>query len=107
MKVIHITQAGGPEVLQLSERKKPDPNPCEVLIRVKAAGINRPDVLQRMGRYPAPKGALADIPGLEVAGFVEKTGEGVNHLKEGDPVCAIIAGGGYAEYTTAPALQCL
>ncbi|MEX2591230.1 MAG: NAD(P)H-quinone oxidoreductase [Anditalea sp.] len=107
MKVIHITQAGGPEVLQIAERKKPQPRPGEVLIKIRAAGINRPDVLQRMGRYPAPEDAPADIPGLEVAGVIEKTGEQVSHLMVGDTVCALVSGGGYAEYITAPAPQCL
>jgi putative PIG3 family NAD(P)H quinone oxidoreductase len=107
MKVIHIAQAGGPEVLQITKRERPQPQPGEVLIQVKAIGINRPDVLQRMGRYPAPVDAPADIPGLEVSGVIEKTGEQVDHLNVGDHICALVSGGGYAEYATAPAPQCL
>lgn len=107
MKAIHITQPGGPEVLQLTDREKPKPQPHEVLIQVKAAGVNRPDVMQRLGKYPAPKDAPADIPGLEVAGIVEQTGERVTQLKQGDKVCALLSGGGYAEYATVPTLQCL
>lgn len=107
MRVIHIIRPGPPEVLQITEREKPEPNPGEVLIRVSAAGVNRPDVMQRMGRYPAPIDAPADIPGLEVAGIIEKIGMGEISFKVGDPVCALISGGGYAEYVTAPALQCL
>lgn len=107
MKVIHISWHGDPEVLRLADRTIPMPMEGEVLIKVKAAGINRPDVLQRLGKYPAPKDAPADIPGLEVAGLIEKVGEGVTHLKPGDPVCALVSGGGYAEYVAAPALQCL
>lgn len=107
MKAIQISQPGGPEVLRLIEREKPQPKPDEVLIQVKAAGVNRPDILQRKGKYPAPKGAPADIPGLEVAGIIEKTGEKVTHFKPGDFVCALLSGGGYAEYATASSLQCL
>lgn len=107
MKAIHVSHPGGPEVLQLTEREKPQPKADEVLIQVKAAGINRPDVMQRLGKYPAPKDAPADIPGLEVAGIIEKTGEDVSQFKPGDRVCALLSGGGYAEYATAPALQCL
>ncbi len=79
----------------------------EVLIRVKAAGVNRPDVAQRMGRYPAPSGAPQDIPGLEVAGVVEECAAGVAQWKKGDGVCALLAGGGYAEYVAVDAGQCL
>lgn len=79
----------------------------EVLIRVKAAGVNRPDVAQRMGRYPAPAGAPQDIPGLEVAGVIEECGAGVVQWKKGDRVCALLAGGGYAEYVAVDAGQCL
>jgi NADPH2:quinone reductase len=107
MKAIHITQPGGPEVLQLTAREKPKPQPHEVLIQVKAAGVNRPDVMQRLGKYPAPKDAPADIPGLEVAGIVEQTGERATQFKQGDKVCALLSGGGYAEYATVPTLQCL
>jgi NADPH2:quinone reductase len=107
MKVIHISRHGDPDGLRLADRTIPMPMEGEVLIKVKAAGINRPDVLQRLGKYPAPKDAPVDIPGLEVAGLIEIIGEGVTHLKAGDPVCALISGGGYAEYAKAPALQCL
>jgi NADPH2:quinone reductase len=107
MKVIHIIHPGGPEVLQLTDREKPEPQPHEVLIQVKASGVNRPDVMQRMGKYPAPKDAPADIPGLEVAGIVERTGAMVPHFKAGDEVCALLSGGGYAEYVSVPSLQCL
>jgi NADPH:quinone reductase len=100
MKAVEITRPGGPEVLQLVERPDPVPGPGEVLIRVAASGINRPDLLQRMGRYAPPPGA-SDLPGLEVAGTVVQ-GEG-----EGQQVCALLAGGGYAEYAVAPIGQCL
>jgi putative PIG3 family NAD(P)H quinone oxidoreductase len=106
VKVIEIAQAGGPEVLRVGERPFPRPGPGEVLIRVAAAGVNRPDVLQRQGHYAPPPGA-SDIPGLEVAGTVEAIGSGVTAWAAGDPVCALVAGGGYAEYCTAPAPQCL
>ena len=107
MKAIYISQPGGPEVLQITERERPRPGPDEVLIKTKAAGINRPDVMQRMGKYPAPKDAPADIPGLEVAGIIHEVGGNVTRFKPGDQVCALVSGGGYAEYTVAPSLQCL
>ncbi len=107
MKAIIITKPGGPEVLQLKERAIPRPGDTEVLIRVKAAGVNRPDVSQRKGNYPPPPGAPADIPGLEVAGIIEACGNGVALFKNGDSVCALIAGGGYAEYAVAHAANCL
>ena len=110
MKIIEISQPGGPEVLTPGERDKPVPKPGEVLIHVRAAGVNRPDVLQRLGHYPVPAGA-SDIPGLEVAGIIADVGDGAAldalHLTIGDPVCALVQGGGYAEYCTAPAAQCL
>jgi putative PIG3 family NAD(P)H quinone oxidoreductase len=106
MQAIEISRAGPPEVLRLVGRLKPAPGPDEVLIRTAAAGVNRPDLLQREGRYPPPPGA-SDIPGLEVAGAVEAVGERVAGWQAGDLVCALLAGGGYAEYCTAPALQCL
>ncbi len=84
----------------------PQPGPGEVLIRVAAAGVNRPDVMQRKGRYPPPPGA-SDLPGLEVAGTIERVGDGVTEWRGGDAVCALVAGGGYAEYCVAPAPQCL
>jgi putative PIG3 family NAD(P)H quinone oxidoreductase len=106
MKAIEITEFGGPEVLTLVERPTPGPGPGEVLIRVAAAGVNRPDLLQRQGRYPPPQGA-SDLPGLEVAGTIAAMGPGVETWRSGDRVCALISGGGYAEYCVAPAPQCL
>jgi putative PIG3 family NAD(P)H quinone oxidoreductase len=106
MNVIEIEKAGGPEVLKVSRRPLPHAGPGEVLIRVAAAGINRPDILQRQGRYPPPPGA-SDIPGLEIAGTVVSLGEGAEGIAVGDEVCALLTGGGYAEYCTAPAPQCL
>jgi NADPH2:quinone reductase len=104
MRAIEITKPGGPEVLRASERPRPQPGTEEVLIRVHAAGVNRPDVLQRRGAYAPPPGA-PDTPGLEVAGVIE---QGNAHgLKPGDAVCALVAGGGYAEYCVAPAGQTL
>jgi putative PIG3 family NAD(P)H quinone oxidoreductase len=105
MKAIEISAPGGPEALRLTERPVPKPGPGEVLIRVAAAGVNRPDVLQRMGMYPPPAGA-SDIPGLEVSGLVVAAGEGAEQAI-GGPVCALVAGGGYAEYCVAPAGTCL
>lgn len=116
MKAIIIVQPGGPDVLQLQERPMPVPGEGEVLIRVKAAGVNRPDIAQRLGKYPPPPGTPADIPGLEVAGIIEQAGSGVSNQqtingtdrwKTGDAVCALVSGGGYAEYVVAPAGQCL
>lgn len=107
MKSIIITQPGSPEVLQPEERPIPTPGENEVLIKVAAAGINRLDIYQRKGNYPAPPGAPQDIPGLEVAGEISATGENVKRWKVGDKVCALIAGGGYAEYCVAPEGQCL
>ena len=107
MKAIIITKPGGPEVLQLQERSMPRPGDNEVLIKVKAAGVNRPDVSQRKGNYPPPPGAPADIPGLEVAGIIETSGNAVTSFKNGDSVCALIAGGGYAGYAVANAAHCL
>jgi NADPH2:quinone reductase len=107
MKAIIITQPGGPEVLQIAERPKPTPAPTEVLIKVAAAGVNRPDVAQRKGSYPPPANAPQDIPGLEVAGTIEAIGNDVTRWQIGDKVCALVIGGGYAEYCTAPEGQCL
>lgn len=107
MKAIVITHPGAPEVLQQEERPKPKPSVNEVLIRVSAAGVNRPDVAQRKGHYPPPPGASPDIPGLEVAGTVEAVGEQCNRFKPGDKVCALVNGGGYAEYCTVNEGQCL
>ena len=106
MAVVEIATPGGPEVLRPARRAVPKPAPGEVLIRVAAAGVNRPDVLQRMGYYPPPRGA-SEIPGLEVAGTVAALGQGVSGWTAGDRVCALLAGGGYAEYAAAPAVQCL
>jgi len=106
MRAIEITQPGKPEVLQLCERPTPVLKAGEVLIKVHAAGINRPDVLQRLGKYPVPPGA-SDLPGLEVAGeIVDGELEG-SDFKKGDLVCALVQGGGYAEYCAAPLAQCL
>ena len=103
---IEISSPGGPEVLRAVERPDPVPGAGEVLIRVAAAGVNRPDLLQRQGAYPPPPGA-SDIPGLEVAGILESIGEGVSGWRVGDAVCALVAGGGYATKCVAPAAQCL
>lgn len=107
MKAVVITQPGAPEVLQLQERPEPKPGANEVLIKVAAAGVNRPDVVQRKGNYPPPPGASADIPGLEIAGTIIEVGADVTRWKIGDTVCALVTGGGYAEYCTAPEGQCL
>jgi NADPH2:quinone reductase len=106
MICIEIRSPGGPEVLQPIERDDPVAGQGEVLIRVEAAGVNRPDVLQRRGRYPVPPGA-SDIPGLEVAGSIVALGSGVEGWHVGDRVCALVAGGGYATLCVAPAPQCL
>lgn len=106
MTVIEISQPGGPEVLKPASRPMPRPGAGEVLIKVAAAGVNRPDVLQRAGMYPPPPGA-PDYPGLEVAGEIAALGPDVQHWKVGDKVCALVTGGGYATYCVAPAEQCL
>jgi len=109
MNVIEISSFGGPDVLRLADRPLPVAGAGEVLIRVGASGINRPDVLQRAGMYPAPAGA-SDIPGLEVAGVIEGGDAQAMQLAQltvGDRVCALVAGGGYAEYCVAPVGQCL
>ena len=98
MRAIVLTGAGGPEVLALLEAPAPDPGPGEVRVRVKAAGLNRADILQRLGRYPAPPGWPAEIPGLEYAGEVERTGAGVSRWKAGDRVMGLVGGGAHAEY---------
>lgn len=97
MKAVEISEHGGPEVLKLVDRPTPEPGHGEVLIKVAAAGVNRGDTVQRIGFYPPPKGA-SDLPGLEVSGTVAAFGPGVTLWKEGDEVCALLAGGGYAEY---------
>lgn len=106
MTAIAISEPGGPETLQPVDRPVPQPGPGEVLIRVGAAGVNRPDVLQRMGFYPPPPGA-SDLPGLEVAGTIVAIGAGGDPEHLGQAACALVAGGGYAEYCTAPAGSCL
>lgn len=107
MKAITISSFGGPEVLKLAEREIPSINAHEILIKVEAAGVNRPDVFQRMGKYPAPEGVPSDIPGLEVAGIVTRVGSTVTKFSIGDRVCALVAGGGYAEFVAAPEAQVL
>ena len=106
MQAVEISQAGPPEVLRVCTRPVPIPREGEVLIRVAAAGVNRPDCLQRSGGYPPPPG-VSDLPGLEVAGTVVAAAPGVSAPAVGDRVCALVAGGGYAEYCVAPAVQCL
>jgi len=106
MRAIEITQPGKPEVLQPCERPLPELKAGEVLIKVHAAGINRPDVLQRMGYYPVPPGA-SDLPGLEVAGEIVDGDLADSGFQQGDMVCALVQGGGYAEYCAAPLAQCL
>src|SRR5687768_3058422 len=105
MRAVEIVAPGGPEQLRLATRPTPRPGPGEVLVRVAAAGVNRPDALQRMGVYPPPPGA-SDIPGLEIAGTVVAAGAGATHLL-GTRTCALVSGGGYAEYCLAPAGTCL
>lgn len=106
MKAIEITAPGGPDVLVMAERPKPRPEGREVLIKVAAAGVNRPDVFQRLGLYPPPPGA-SDIPGLEVSGVVESVGPEAARFKPGDAVCALLTGGGYAHYAIADEGSCL
>ena len=106
MTAIEIPSFGGPEALVPGSRPVPQPGPGELLVKVAAAGVNRPDVLQRQGKYNPPPGG-SDIPGLEIAGTVVAPGEGVTGWKPGDRLCALLAGGGYAEYAAAPAPQCL
>lgn len=109
MKAIEIATFGGPEVLCLTERPKPQAGAGEMLIRVSASGVNRPDVLQRTGNYPVPPGA-SDLPGLEVAGVIESGDVGAMTeagFSVGDRVCALVAGGGYAQWCVAPVGQCL
>ena len=109
MKAVEITAFGAPEVLQIAQRERPVPGAGELLIRVAASGVNRPDVLQRQGNYPVPPGA-SDIPGLEVAGEIvdgDPAALAAEGFQLGDRVCALVAGGGYAEYCVAPVAQCL
>lgn len=106
MTAIEIAEPGGPEGLKPCARAVPTPGDGEVLVKVAAAGVNFPDVMQRRGNYPPPPGA-SDIPGLEIAGVVAAVGPGVTDLQIGDEVCALVSGGGYAEFCVAPAAQCL
>lgn len=106
MQVIEISKPGGPEVLTLAERPMPEPATDQVIIKVAYAGVNRPDALQRAGLYSPPKGA-SDLPGLEASGEVVACGVGVSSVKVGDQVCALLPGGGYAEYVATPAAHCL
>ncbi len=106
MHAIEISQPGGPEVLRWVERPDPVPGPGEVLIEVAAAGVNRPDVFQRQGSYPPPAGA-SDLPGLEIAGRIVGGDPAAGGFQMNDEVCALVAGGGYAQYCVAPAVQCL
>lgn len=107
MRVIEITEPGGPEVLAGATRPVPQPGQDEALVRVHAAGVNRPDIVQRLGHYPPPKGA-SDIPGLEIAGeIVALGGQSPSNWKVGDRLCALLTGGGYAEYAIAPLAQSL
>ena len=106
MTAVEIREPGLPQVLRAVQRPVPQPAHGEVLIQVAAAGVNRPDVLQRKGMYPPPPG-VTDIPGLEVSGEVVRLGEGVYEPALGTKVCALVAGGGYAQYVSAPAVQCL
>jgi putative PIG3 family NAD(P)H quinone oxidoreductase len=106
MRAVEITEFGPPDVLKIVERPDPVPAAGEILIDVAAAGVNRPDIIQRYGKYPPPPGA-SDIPGLEVAGVVAALGAGVTGWSIGDPVCALLAGGGYAERAAVPHEQCL
>ena len=110
MRAVEISTPGSPDVLRVVDRPRPVPAPGEVLVRVAAAGVNRPDVLQRLGKYAPPPGA-SDLPGLEVAGHVEAVAPAADgapaRWAEGDAVCALVAGGGYAEYCVVPMAQCL
>ena len=106
MRAVEISRPGGPEVLKPADLPKPAPKPNEILVKVAAAGVNRPDVLQRMGLYPVPPEA-SPLPGLEVAGEVAELGTNVKQWKRGDKVCALANGGGYAEFCAVPETQAL
>ena len=106
MRVVEIKKQGGPEVLYIGSRPIPKPKNNEVLIKVKAAGVNKPDILQREGEYPPPKG-VSDILGLEISGEVVEIAKKTKNIKIGDKVCALVSGGGYSEYCLAPYQQCL
>lgn len=107
MKAIVIEEPGAPDVLQYKERPQPEPQAHELLVQVAAAGVNRPDIAQRKGHYPPPPGASPDIPGLEIAGIVVETGQACSRFNIGDKVCALVTGGGYAEYCVVPEAQAL
>ncbi|MEP9375208.1 NAD(P)H-quinone oxidoreductase [Aquabacter sp. CN5-332] len=106
MRAIEIERPGGPEVLRMTDMPRPRAKAGEVVIRVFAAGVNRPDIQQRRGLYPPPPDA-SPLPGLDVAGLIEEVGEGVSSVKAGDSVCALVNGGGYAEFCSVPAVQCM
>src|SRR3954468_441566 len=106
MRAVEISEPGGPEVLRVADVPKPAPKPNEILVKVAAAGVNRPDVLQRMGQYPVPPEA-SPLPGLEIAGEVVEVGAAAKLWKHGDKVCALANGGGYAEYCAVPETQAL
>ncbi len=106
MRAVEISRPGGPEVLTLADRPLPEPGAGEVRLRLAYAGVNRPDALQRAGAYAPPPGA-SDLPGLEGAGTVDAVGPGVTEVAPGDQVCALLPGGGYAEYAVTPAAHCL
>jgi NADPH2:quinone reductase len=106
MRAVEITQAGGPDVLQMCERPMPEAGHGSVVIKVAYAGVNRPDALQRAGSY-APPPTASDLPGLEAAGEIVAIGDGVTDWAIGDQVCALLPGGGYAEYVATPAAHCL
>jgi len=105
MKAVVNTKAGGLEVLEIQDRPAPEPNPSEVRIRVRCSALNRADISQRMGRYPAPPGSPVDIPGLEYSGEVDIVGSGVTMWKPGDRVMGIVGGGSHAELVTAHELE--
>lgn len=107
MQAAVITKFGGPEVFKIQEREIPTPTSNEILIKVKAAGINRPDVIQRKGKYPAPKDTVQDIPGLEVSGVVLSKGSNVERFQVGDEVMALLSGGGYADYACTSQGNCI
>ncbi|WP_240903170.1 NAD(P)H-quinone oxidoreductase [Sphingobacterium sp. SGG-5] len=107
MRVVHISTCGGPEVLQVDQRPIPPVGNSQILIQVAAAGVNRPDIFQRKGHYPAPAGAPADIPGLEVAGLVVEVGKEVTAFQKGDRVMALLSGGGYSTHAVAEESCCL
>lgn len=106
MRAVEVSKPGGPEVLKIAERPLPQPKPHEILVKVAAAGVNRPDVLQRMGLYAVPPDA-SDLPGLEIAGTVAAVGTDAKMWMVGDQVCALVHGGGYAEYCVVPEVQAL